>query len=345
MQNVVKEFSGKGGIGRRRHGVRALDDVSIDIVRGETLGLVGESGCGKSTLARTVLRLTPLTSGSIEFEGRDISHASLRALRPLRRDMQLIMQDPFASLNPRHTAGASIAEALRVHHLAERKDRRRDVEHLIELVGLSADHYGSYPRGLSGGERQRVNIARAVAIRPKLLVCDEPVSALDVSIQAQIVNLLLDLQVEFNLTYLFISHDLVVVRQLADRVAVMYLGRVVELGAANAVFESPRHPYTAALLSATPVADPEPVNRRARVALQGDLPSLIDPPSGCAFHPRCPRAQTRCSTERPALVGGNGTGFVACHFPLAPGEQLITTEERPMEVNRLAPVDQSTSNQ
>jgi oligopeptide/dipeptide ABC transporter ATP-binding protein len=329
LRDVVKEFPGRSGVGRRRQSITALDHVSVNVLRGETLGLVGESGCGKSTLARTMLRLTELTSGSVEFDGRDISRASIRALRPLRRDMQLILQDSFAALNPRHTVGVSIGEALRAHHLGDRMQRGREVERLIELVGLSAHHYNSHPRDLSGGQRQRVCIARALAIRPKLLVCDEPVSALDVSIQAQIVNLLLDLQEEFNLTYVFISHDLVVVRQLADRVAVMYLGRVVELADAIALFTAPRHPYTAALLSATPVADPEPAKRRARVVLQGDPPSPSDPPTGCAFHPRCPRAQSRCANERPALVARDGAGLVACHFPLAEGGQLVGAQSGP----------------
>ena len=329
LRDVVKEFPGRSGAGRRRQSIKALDRVSVNVLRGETLGLVGESGCGKSTLARTMLRLTALTSGSVEFDGQDISRASIRALRPLRRNMQLILQDSFAALNPRHTVGASIGEALRAHHLGDRMHRRRDVERLIELVGLSAHHYNSHPRDLSGGQRQRVCIARALAIRPKLLVCDEPVSALDVSIQAQIVNLLLDLQEEFHLTYVFISHDLVVVRQLADRVAVMYLGRIVELADAIALFTAPRHPYTAALLSATPVADPEPAKRRTRVVLQGDPPSPADPPSGCAFHPRCPRAQSRCATERPDLVNREGAGLVACHFPLAQGVQLVGAASGP----------------
>jgi oligopeptide transport system ATP-binding protein len=322
LDNVTKHFSHRGGLRVRGRVVRAVEGVSLAVVRGETLAVVGETGCGKSTLARLMLRLLPLTGGSVTIEGRDITHARRRGLRPLRREMQIIFQDSFSSLNPRHRVGTIVAEPLRIHRLVRKQERRAHTERLMQLVGLSAENYDRFPRDLSGGQRQRVSIARAIAVRPKLLVCDEPVSALDVSIQAQILNLLLDLRAELGLTYVFISHDLAVVRQLADRVAVMYLGRVVELGPAAAMFSAPRHPYTAALLSATPAPDPEPSRRLRRVVLQGDLPSPTDPPPGCAFHPRCPRAAAVCSTERPELTDDGRGNLVACHFPLRAGETL-----------------------
>nr|HEX4318409.1 oligopeptide/dipeptide ABC transporter ATP-binding protein [Kofleriaceae bacterium] len=310
--------------------VRAVTDVSLDIAAGETLGLVGESGCGKSTLGRTLLRLVEPTAGTIRFDGRDITALSQRQLRPLRRDMQIIFQDPYASLDPRMTIGEAIAEPLDIHALVATRDARRArVDELLAQVGLRADLSGRRPSELSGGQRQRVGIARALALKPKFVVCDEPISALDVSIQAQVVNLLRDLQAAHALTYLFISHDLQVVRHVCDRVAVMYLGRIVELADAKTIYESPKHPYTQALLSAVPRMDrhsggaalsgvagaSDPPKRRARVVLTGDVPSPSAPPPGCAFHPRCPVANkpAACMTEVPQLrVLGNGAR-AACH--------------------------------
>ena len=330
LRGVTKRFPVGRGLSRASGGSRwltAVDDVTLDIAANETFAVVGETGCGKSTLARLMVRLMPLTSGSVVIGGRDITSARRSALRPLRREMQLIFQDSFSSLNPRHSVGSIIAEPLRVHDLVPRAQRRANVEHLMGLVGLNPGSYDRYPRDFSGGQRQRVSIARALAVRPRLLVCDEPVSALDVSIQAQILNLLLDLRTELGLSYVFISHDLAVVRQIADRVAVMYLGRVVELAPARTLFAAPRHPYTAALLSATPVPDPD--ERSRRVVLQGDPPSPANPPTGCSFHPRCPKAQERCATERPALTDDGRGNLVACHFPLAPGETLRPAGPQP----------------
>jgi oligopeptide/dipeptide ABC transporter ATP-binding protein len=293
--------------------VRAVEDVSLDILPGETLGLVGESGCGKSTLGRTLLRLLDPTAGTIRFEGVDITRMPQRQLRPLRRRMQIIFQDPYASLNPRMTVGAAIAEPLDIHGLADRTQRAERVRELLGKVGLRADAADRYPHEFSGGQRQRVGIARALAVQPRFVVCDEPISALDVSIQAQIVNLLQDLQRSEQLTYLFISHDLKVVQHISDRVAVMYLGRVVELSEARALYRAPRHPYTQALLSAVPVADP--ARRRDRIVLQGDVPSPLRPPPGCAFHPRCPVADKppECATVVPPLRLLSGGARVACH--------------------------------
>jgi oligopeptide/dipeptide ABC transporter ATP-binding protein len=327
LRDVTKRFP--VGHGLARNWLTAVDHVTIDIARGETFAVVGETGCGKSTLARLMVRLISVTNGTIYMAGRDVTHASRRAMRPLRRDIQLIFQDNFSSLNPRHTVGSIIAEAYRAHGLAPRAERQAHVERLMELVGLSAESYHRFPRDFSGGQRQRISIARAIAVRPKLLICDEPVSALDVSIQAQILNLLLDLRAELGLSYVFISHDLAVVRQIADRVAVMYLGRIVELASARELFSAPRHPYTAALLSATPVPDPDAGLDSRRVVLQGDPPSPARPPSGCTFHPRCPRAQDRCRVERPELAGDTPTSQVACHYPLAPGEPLQAASRIP----------------
>jgi oligopeptide/dipeptide ABC transporter ATP-binding protein len=294
--------------------VRAVEQVTLDIRAGETLGLVGESGCGKSTLGRTVLRLLDPTAGSIKFDGVDITQLPQRALRPLRKKMQIIFQDPYASLNPRMTVGATIAEPIEIHGLAKnRAERAERVRQLLSKVGLRPDVASRYPHEFSGGQRQRIGIARALAVEPSFIVCDEPISALDVSIQAQIVNLLQDLQRADKLTYLFISHDLKIVQHIADRVAVMYLGRVVELTAAATLYREPKHPYTQALLSAVPVADP--AARKNRIILQGDVPSPLKPPPGCAFHPRCPvqdKPETCFTVVPPLRLLKNGTQ-AACH--------------------------------
>jgi len=301
-------------VSRQPATVRAVTDVDLEIVPGETLGLVGESGCGKSTLGRTLLRLYEPTGGTIQFDGSDITHLHQRALRPMRRKMQMIFQDPYASLNPRMTVGAAIAEPLVIHELAPTKaEREARVQELLAKVGLREEAARRYPHEFSGGQRQRVGIARALAVKPRFIVCDEPISALDVSIQAQIVNLLKDLQTAESLTYLFISHDLKIVQHVSDRVAVMYLGRIVELAGATTLYKEPKHPYTQALLSAVPRIDP--AHKRERIILQGDVPSPLKPPSGCAFHPRCPVKDKpeACFTQVPRLrVLGNGSR-AACH--------------------------------
>ncbi len=306
VRDVRTHFPVRGGVlGRVRGHVKAVDGVSFDVRRGETLGLVGESGCGKSTLGRTLLRLLEPTSGSIRFEGRELTGLSQRELRPLRRRMQLVFQDPYASLNPRLTVRDILGEPFAIHGLERGREREEKVAGLVELMGLRRDALERYPHEFSGGQRQRIGIARAIALRPDLIVADEPISALDVSIQAQIVNLLVDLQRELGLTYVFIAHDLKIVEYVSTRVAVMYLGRIVELADAVDLYRAPRHPYTQALLSAVPVPDPE--RPRARILLHGDVPSPLAPPPGCAFHPRCPHAMERCRRETPPLYPlGNG---------------------------------------
>jgi oligopeptide/dipeptide ABC transporter ATP-binding protein len=302
--------------------VHAVDGVSLEVAPGETLGIVGETGCGKSTLARLICRLLPVTEGTIEFDGQDITHLKGNQLRQLRREIQMIFQDPYSSLNPRKRVGAIIGDPFEIHGLADGKELKKQVQELMETVGLNPEHYNRFPAEFSGGQRQRIGVARALALRPKLVICDEPVSALDVSIQAQVINLLEDLQNEFKLTYIFIAHDLSVVRHVSDRVGVMYLGKVVELSDARRLYAEPKHPYTGALLSAIPVPDPDTAQQRERVILLGDVPSPIDPPSGCRFHPRCPKAQERCVHEEPLLELKAGGDLAACHFPLEPGENL-----------------------
>jgi len=315
VKDLTKNFKVGGGfLSRNAALVHAVDNVSFDILQGETLGLVGESGSGKSTTGRCILRLIEPTGGEVWFEGRNVAELSAAAFRSLSRDMQIIFQDPFASLNPRMTVGAIIGEALTIHGLASSKQAYADrVAQLLETVGLQPDHMRRYPHEFSGGQRQRIGIARALAVEPKLIVCDEPVSALDVSIQAQVINLLEDLQAKFGLTYLFIAHDLSVVEHISRRVAVMYLGRIVEIASAHDLYATPLHPYTEALLSAVPVTDPKA--RRKRIVLQGEVPSPINPPSGCHFHTRCPiRQLPLCSAEVPPLEQKRDGHWAACHL-------------------------------
>jgi oligopeptide/dipeptide ABC transporter ATP-binding protein len=354
VENVVKYFPVKaGGFFRHTVGqVHAVDDVSLVIERGKTLGLVGETGSGKSTLARCVAGLIPVTAGKVFLNGTDITKLSRGAMRPLRREVQMIFQDPYSSLNPRRRVGAIIGDPFAIHKTATGAERKRMVQELMERVGLNPEHFNRFPAEFSGGQRQRIGVARALALRPKLIICDEPVSALDVSIQAQVLNLLSDLQAEYGLSYLFIAHDLEVVRHVSDKVAVMYLGRIGEAAPADALYRQPHHPYTVALLSAAPAADPDAAASRQRVILTGDVPSPIDPPAGCRFHPRCPKAEDICRRVEPPLVthtdsdldlsGEPGTDgrladddgvpgipgeeahVTACHFPVRPGETLAS---------------------
>ncbi len=314
VKNLVKHFPITQGIifSKQVGAVKAVDDVSFTVDKGETLGLVGESGCGKTTTGRLILRLLEATRGEINFEGRNVLKLAKDEMRELRKDIQIIFQDPYASLNPRMTVGDIIGEPLFIHKLAKGKDREKRVKELLDVVGLSAFHARRFPHEFSGGQRQRIGVARALAVSPKLIVCDEPVSALDVSIQAQVVNLLQDLQSEFGLTYLFIAHDLSVVKHISDRVAVMYLGKIVELTTKHELYDNPLHPYTQALLSAIPV--PDPTVKKERIILKGDVPSPINPPSGCRFHTRCPKVMDMCKVKDPEFVNLGNNHWSACHL-------------------------------
>jgi oligopeptide/dipeptide ABC transporter ATP-binding protein len=334
LVDVRKEFPvHPSSLWRAEHPVlKAVDGVSLSVRPGETLGLVGETGCGKSTLARCITRLHDPTSGEVWFDGQELSSMTRHQLRPIRRDMQMIFQDPYSSLNPRRRVGSIIADPLAIHKMATRRNRKQRVQELMELVGLNPEHYNRFPAEFSGGQRQRIGVARALALRPKLIVCDEPVSALDVSIQAQVINLLSDLQQEFGLTYVFISHDLSVVRHVSDRIAVMYLGRIVEIADADRIFDHTRHPYTKALLSVIPVPDPDASAQREQIVLAGEVPSPVDPPSGCHFHPRCPKAQSECAATDPPLAvvaGDPSTHGTACLFPVVDGESLASPASSP----------------
>ena len=317
-EDIVKHFPIKEGIFFKHQvgSVKAVDGVSLKVRRGETLGLVGETGCGKSTLARCIMRLFPLTSGHLTFDGADLSTLSRSQMRPYRRGMQMVFQDPYGSLNSRRRVGSIIGDPLAIHNIASGAERRKRVQGLMEVVGLNPEHYNRFPAEFSGGQRQRIGVARALALHPKLIVCDEPVSALDVSIQAQIINLLEDLQREFALTYLFIAHDLSVVRHISDRVMVMYLGKIVEVAPSEDLYTSQEHPYTRALLSSIPVPDPRIESKRRLVELSGEIPSPLNPPSGCRFHTRCPIAQVPgvCADVEPPLELKGAGHLAACHF-------------------------------
>jgi oligopeptide/dipeptide ABC transporter ATP-binding protein len=327
VRHVKKYFPIRKGLLQREVGaVHAVDDVTFAVPEGETLGLVGESGCGKSTLGRTIVRLYEPTDGEVFFQGRDISGLGSRALRPLRKQMQMVFQDPYASLNPRKRVGSIIGTPLKIHGVPK-SERRQRIQELLERVGLSPEHYNRFPHEFSGGQRQRIGVARALALNPKLIVADEPVSALDVSIQSQMLNLLDDLQNELDLTYIFIAHDLGVVRHVSDRIAVMYLGKLVELSPAEELYQRPIMPYTEALLSAVPIPDPDLSHKRERIVLQGDVPSPINPPSGCRFHPRCRYMTDICKEVEPPLADYGNGHLAACHHPLNVDRETLARVE------------------
>jgi len=348
VSNLVKHFPIHGGLlfNHRVGAVRAVDGVSFSIRPGETLGLVGESGCGKSTLARTVLQLLEPTSGSVRFDGQEIAGLGRKKLQPLRREMQMIFQDPYASLNPRKRIGQIVGSPMKLHGVAEGKELRKQVEELLDRVGLAPEHFNRFPHEFSGGQRQRIGIARALALKPKLIIADEPVSALDVSIQAQIINLLEDLQDEFGLTYLFVAHDLSVVLHVSDRIAVMYLGKLMEISPAEELYSKPIHPYAAALLEAIPIPDPRENRGRKRSIVTGEPPNPINPPPGCVFHPRCPRATDVCKSVEPPLTEYANGHIAACHHPLnvtqaeiaaatiSPSSPLSAGKEKPQQHDR-----------
>jgi oligopeptide/dipeptide ABC transporter ATP-binding protein len=346
VEDLKKHFPVTRGILIQKQvaSVKAVDGVSFSVKPGETLGVVGESGCGKSTMARCIMRLLDPTGGKITFEGRDITLLSRSDMRPIRREMMMIFQDPYASLNARKRVGFIVAEALEVHKMGTDAEIKRRVQELLEVVGLNPEHYNRFPHEFSGGQRQRIGVARALAVNPKLIVCDEPVSALDVSVQAQILNLLKDLQRDFGLTYIFIAHDLNVVRHISDRVMVMYLGKVAEVATRDQVYTEPKHPYTGALLSAVPIPNPTLGRERKPIVLQGDVPSPLNPPSACNFHPRCPRFQEgHCDVEPPPLYPFGAGHSAACHYPL---ESWPLTEEemrRPSASPRSAPPEPSAA--
>ncbi len=332
VEHLIKHFPIKQGllIDREVAAVHAVDDCSLTLHEGETLGLVGESGCGKSTLCRAVMQLIRPTAGSVRFQGQELVGRSRKEMQPLRRQMQMIFQDPFASLNPRKRVGQIVGDPLQLHGIVSGRELRRSVQELLDRVGLSAEHYNRYPHEFSGGQRQRIGIARALALRPKLIIADEPVSALDVSIQAQIINLLEDLQDEFNLSYIFVAHDLGIVRHVSDRIAVMYLGKLVERSPASLLYERPIHPYSVALLSAVPIPDPKANAARTPVVLEGDVPSPVDPPSACRFHTRCPWATEVCSEDEPPLADYGSGQAAACHHPRnVDGKQIAGAEVAP----------------